>query len=183
MGGVLGGRFRGRDYNGPVRILLSILLASPAAWAEVYRCEQDGKTVYTDRPCAQGAAPYAAQKPMTVLPATPAASATELEKAHDARAARERQNRDAADAEWLRQHQAKKDKAERVRGGMVRGEAVPGMSPVQVRSAMGEPDELSGETGHERWRYREADGTLVTVQFKNGEVSKVSRQKKKKGKH
>ena len=63
--------------HGTILILLLTATACPAAWAEVYRCTVDGKTVYSDRPCDAKATPLA----IPVSPATaPAAVTRDLAK-------------------------------------------------------------------------------------------------------
>ncbi len=55
--------------HGRILLLLLTATASPAAWADVYRCTVEGKTVYSDRPCDAKATPLAIAAPAATPPA------------------------------------------------------------------------------------------------------------------
>jgi hypothetical protein len=86
-----------------VAVLSVVMCAMPAAAKPVYKCERDGAITYTDQPCASGAA--AAELPGLIVTTPPTASQRDLAREHDARLARDRAERDAADAQWLEQHE------------------------------------------------------------------------------
>lgn len=140
---------------------------SPRAEAAVYRCEQGGRTVYTDTPCAAGSAPIAERQPTSIA----ADGGADLAAAHDERRERELDSRSAADAQWLRLHEDRKAEAADVRQGLVEGRVVPGMSAADVRHVRGAPDSIEpgAAAGGERWVYRR-DRKREIVQFEHGRV-------------
>ena len=137
------------------------------AEAAVYRCEQAGRTVYTDTPCAAGSEPMAERRPPTIA----AGGEADLAAAHDERRERELDSRGDADAQWLRLHEERKAEAARVRQGLVEGRVVAGMSAADVRHVRGAPDSIEpgAGVGGERWVYRR-DRKREVVQFENGRV-------------
>lgn len=168
-----------------MRMTLALLVAAGAALplnaAPVFKCEADGKVTYTDRPCAPEAQPHALPQAIVVEP--PARSERELARQHDARIQREAGTRDQADAEWLKNHRVRKDREERVRNAIIRKEAIKGMSAEEVRRALGEPEKIARSESHgspkETWTYA-GEGESRTVNFKNGEVSSVSKRRQGK---
>jgi hypothetical protein len=95
--------------------MLPMLIAGPAGAKPVYKCEEGGKVTFTDQPCAPGASP--ATLPDAVITAPLTQAEQDLARAHEARLARERAERDREDAQWLKQRsereRAEKDRAER----------------------------------------------------------------------
>lgn len=75
----------------------------------VYKCQEKGAITYTDRPCSKTA--EAATLPQIVVTAPPARVQLDLAREHDARLARDLDERNRADAEWLKQHAAAKQAA------------------------------------------------------------------------
>ncbi|MBI2383310.1 MAG: DUF4124 domain-containing protein [Gammaproteobacteria bacterium] len=161
---------------GAGRIVALLLSISTSASAEVYRCESQGKVTYTDRPCAAGAPPQALPAP-TVVPR--GQDERERAREYDRRIERERQARDRADAEWAEAHRARKERDEALRHARIAGKVVKGMDAGDVRSAWGEPAEITREERDgvvwERWTYRDG-GAVRTVQFRGGEVHSTRRQ-------
>lgn len=146
--------------------LVLALLQVPAA-AEVYRCTRDGQTVFTDSPCGE-TPPLALPPPVVIQPVDP-----DLVRDHDQRRTQARKARDAADAEWLEQHAARRECEERIRRARADGHVTAGMSPADVRFVWGDPEAVQkGEDG-ERWRYRLNSGDRATVVFREGVVSQV----------
>lgn len=137
------------------------------AEAAIYRCEQDGRTVYTDTPCAAASEPIAERQPTTIA----ADGEADLAAAHDERRERERDLRSTADAQWLRLHEDRKAEAARIRQGLVEGRVVAGMSAADVRHVRGAPDSIEpgAGAGGERWVYRR-DRRREVVEFENGHV-------------
>lgn len=168
-----------------MRLFLAVwfsLWASAVA-AEVYRCEREGRTVYTDRPCSKGAKP--AELPEINFVTTPGASKSNaaLAKEWDERTQRDKQARARADAAWIKEHDEKQSAADRVRAGLMRRKVVKGMSPDQVREILGEPDATVLQEGRENitvWSYKPKDGPQYTISFRGGEVNSVSSRKGKK---
>jgi hypothetical protein len=162
--------------------LLPVLFALPLNASAVYKCEADGKITYTDRPCASGTEQHAL--PEAIIIERPAKSERDLAREHDARIRRETAARDQADAEWVKNHEAKKDREKRVRSAIIQKDVIKGMSAGEVRSALGEPGRISRSESHgspkETWTYT-ANGERRTVNFKNGEVSSVSKRSLGKG--
>lgn len=164
--------------------ILGLLLAvfAPVAYAEpVYKCEHDGKITYTDQPCSSDAQPHALPKAIVVEP--PARSERDLARQHDARIQREKTGRDREDAEWVKAHKNKKDREERVRKAIIERQVIKGMTTDEVRRALGEPQKVSRSESHgspkESWTYS-GNGETSKINFKNGEVSSVSRRSREK---
>lgn len=159
---------------------LAWLIASSGAQAAVYRCEAQGRVLFTDRPCHAGAAPQTIRTPNTM----DGRAGLALAREYDRRIRREQRARDRADAGWLEQHEQRKAKAARLREGRVLRKPVAGMSPADVRQVLGEPDRTARVDGeddtHERWTYERGDGSRATVSFSGGEVVKVRTGKAKK---
>ena len=154
---------------------MAVLLVPVAAVAEVYRCTQDGHSVYTDRPCSAEAAP--ADLPPIHL--TPAGKSADLAGEHDARIQRGRERRDAADAKFVQAEQARQAREKKIRAAIIDHRAEVGMSASELHSALGAPDARSGESGRERWTWNENDHRL-TVTLRDGRVSAISKQENRK---
>lgn len=136
----------------PVWPLLFLVCAAGAARAEVYRCTANGKTVYTDVPCQPGAVP-AELPPLTPIDRQP--TRTPLTEQFDANAKREAETKRAAAAEWSKNYATKKAHDDAVRRAVIEHRAVRGMTPAEVRNALGEPSRIDGAgTPAERWIYQ-----------------------------
>lgn len=163
-------------------LVLGLMLASGLARAEVYRCERDGKTVYTDRACHADAQPETVRAPNTVT-ATP--GERKLARDFDRRVERDRKARDKADRVWMRQHSAAEADAARIRGAVDERRVVRGMTHDQVRMLLGTPAQtvssVARDADIERWTYR-GDGGERVVTFRNGLVSSAGADKKRKKK-
>jgi hypothetical protein len=164
-----------------LRILVVLALAwADIAPAEVYRCEVGGKLEFSDRPCAAGA-PALELAPTNTMQAHPGDRA--LAEQHDKRGVASRKAQAAADADWKRAYAARKKKEAQIREGQIKGKVVAGMTASQVRSILGEPTSSQtqdGEAGsQETWTFRK-DGSTQTVQFKGGQVTRVTGTTKKK---
>lgn len=153
--------------------LLALAVSFPAV-AEVYRCERDGRPVFTDQPCA-GQSPLALPPPTVVAPED-----EEAARAFDARIRQGRERRDAADARWLEQHEEQKATAERIRRARVGGYVTAGMTPAEVRQVLGEPERVRGGEGGERWTYAGNGGSTSTVVFREGVVADVQERRRKR---
>ena len=164
---------RGAAYNfamSRLAILLALsgLLAALPTRADVYRCQQDGRTTYTDHPCAAGAEP--AELP-SVTTVAPAAHAKRLADQYDREAARaageQRRARIAEDERYQKQHA--QDQA--IRKALVEHRVIKGMTPADVRRVLHSPSRIENEGGvSERWIYEDG-GEHRTVTFRNGVVS------------
>lgn len=160
----------------PLLCLLALLLPA-AAQAEVYRCTQEGHTVYTDRPCAADAEP--AQLP--ALNRSAAGPSADLAGEHDARIARDKQKRDAADARFVKEQAEKQARAQRIRAAILDHRPEVGMSASELDSALGAPDQRSGDNGRETWTYLE-DGHRLSVKLRDGRVTAISKKEDRKKK-
>jgi hypothetical protein len=153
-------------------------MAGPA----IYKCHDGPSITYTDRPCHPDSA--AAELPSLVVTAPPGRAERELARAHQERIAREAAERDRRDAEWVKQHNGRRDREERVRRAIVEGRVIKGMTMDEVRRALGEPDQVAtGEsygTAKETWTYTR-HGETRTVNFKNREVISSGSRRKGRG--
>lgn len=158
--------------------LVALLLLPLAASAEVYRCEApDGRVTYTDRPCATDSAP-ADLPPLNV---TPSGKSANLAVEHDRRVQEGKQKRDAADAKFVKEQGEKQARDKQIRQAIIDRRAVSGMTVSELDSALGAPDQRSGENGNERWTYDENDHRL-TVTVKDGRVTSISKKENRKKK-
>lgn len=146
--------------------VLSFLLLTSAANAEVYKCVSGDTTRYTDRPCDAATGP-ARLPPLNTIERK---QGDDLARRYDERLSREKKARDQADAAFLKAHSAKTEREKVVRAAIIDHRVISGMTPSEVESAMGAADEKLPEGG---WRYRR-DGQRTRIQFKNGQVSSVS---------
>lgn len=154
---------------------LTVLLVPVAATAEVYRCEQDGRVTYTDRPCAADARP-ADLPPLNV---TAPGKSADLAGEYDRRLKDGKSRRDAADAKFVKQQGEKQVRDRQIRQAIIDRRAVRGMTAGELDSALGAPDQRSGENGNERWTYDENDHRL-TVTLREGRVTSVSKTENRK---
>ena len=149
-----------------------MLLSMDAGAQPVYKCEENGRVTYTDRPCSPRA--QAATLPAVIVTAPPSRSEQALARAYDTRIAREEAERDRADGEWLKQHAQRRDHEERVRKAIIEHRVIKSMTTGEVRNALGEPDRVErGEsfgTAKETWLYNDG-GQTRRVNFKDGEVT------------
>ena len=156
----------------PLAFGVAMLLTTPSFAAPVYKCVEQGRVTYTDRPCAAGA--QAAELPNLIVTAPPSGAERALAQAHDARIARDQAERDRADGEWLTQHRNRRDHEARVRKAILEHKVIKSMTRDEVKLALGEPDRVdSGDsfgTAKETWTYA-ADGRTRVVNFKDGEVT------------
>ena len=88
--------------------LLILALLPFGANAEVFRCQKDGTTVFSDKPCATDAQAYT-PKPIQVMPAT---KVPDLSKQYDQRISKETKARDKDNEAWNKDYQAKKQQEE-----------------------------------------------------------------------
>ena len=155
---------------------------SGVSFAEVYRCDQDGKLQYSDKPCVAGQAPEVVREPNS-LHADPGDKA--LAKQYDREAAAKHKARAAAEAEASKAYAARKKSEERIREGQMKGEAVVGMTPSQVKAILGEPASVrqsqSQKGSSESWTFRNG-AESQTVTFKDGKVTSVSKRTAKRRK-
>lgn len=141
--------------------------------AAVYRCEIDSKLVFTDQPCAAGAAAHQ----MPLITTVPAAGDADLAKEHDARIERGRVARDKEDAAWLKEHEESKAQEARMDAAIAEKKALKDMTPDQVRRALGSPDEVERKAGSEEWVYGSGKAKQAVL-IENGRVVRISGRKK-----
>ncbi len=51
-------------------VAISIALAAPAAWGQIYRCEVDGQLTFSDIPCGDGIQPHVSTGAVSVIEAS-----------------------------------------------------------------------------------------------------------------
>lgn len=141
-----------------------VLLALPAD-AAVYRCEVNGRPVYTDQPCGPNAAPHR----LPAILSVPAGDAADLARDSDARAERERAAHRNKDAAWLKSHEAAKAENARMDAAIAEHKVLKGMSADQVRRALGRPDEVERGPGTEQWTYGSGKARQI-IDFENDRV-------------
>ena len=159
-------------------VLLSLLFCvCSVANAAVYRCAEKGAVIYTDHPCSPDTVP--AELPaLTTIPR--AANAPDLARQYDDEARREADARAAADRDWLRQHGERETQAREIRKAGIEHRVIKGMSPAQVRQAIGAPTRVENAGGPaERWFYEDG-GEHRTVRVKDGLVAAESRRQSRK---
>lgn len=157
----------------PIPLLILVLLPLTAQ-AELFRCQKDGTTVFSDKPCAADAQAYT-PKPIQVVPAI---KANDLAKQYDQRMAKSTKERDQANEEWNKDHQEKKKQEEVVRDARIARKAVAGMTQRQVRDMLGDPQVSSHNENlgvvREGWTYKHPDGSRDIVYFKDGIVTNTA---------
>jgi len=153
------------------------------AQAQVYRCQKDSVTVYSDKPCAADAKPTQLP-PAVVIPAGPRSDLLQEAEQREQRAAKITQATKEAEAVWQDKHASEKAEAERLRSARVSGVVVEGMTTADVRHLHGEPMLVSHSTNNkgvrETWSYAEQDGKRLHVTFTDGRVSAVRVRESKK---
>ena len=155
-------------------VLCVFLLHTDGLQAEIYRCEQAGRTVLTDQPCAGGRIEHLDPHPAGALdPAGRQAQAErirqyERESAATAAALRK------ADREWLADHARERV----IEQAYQRREIVAGMSRDQVRQLLGTPIRIArwadADGPGERWHYPDRGEGPSTVLFVDGRVTRYS---------
>jgi len=150
---------------------LTLALLPFGASAELFRCQKDGTTVFSDKPCAADAQAYT-PKPIQVIPSI---KTKDLAKQYDERTAKAVKERDKANEAWNKEYQAKKEQEEKIRDARIEGKAVAGMSQQQVRDILGAPQVTSHNENRgvvrEGWTYKNPDGSRSIVYFKDGIVT------------
>lgn len=161
-------------------VVLALCLCASAVRAEVYRCEGPKGAVYTDRPCAAGAAPA------QLAPATVVDTVTNeaLAREWDERIERERAAGRAANEAWREDHERRDKDKRAIRKALRERRVIKGMSERDVRGLLGQPDASERDAGpkgdKEKWTYTRDDGSTQTVSFVDGKVSAVRTTKAKK---
>lgn len=152
-----------------------LTVAGSAAAAGIFRCDVNGQTTYTDRPCSANSRP--AQLPsLQTVPATPAQSG--MADDWDRSTAKSKAQRDRADAAWLKRYHARKSRDEAVRKGLIEGRVVAGMTADQVERVLRRvPDRVTGDPRHpKRWIFLNGRGHRTVVTFEHDRVLKVVRR-------
>lgn len=151
-------------------VALAGLLATPPAVGAIYRCQVDGRTLYTDRACTPASAPI----PLPPLQDVPGAGVDRAAaRRHDERAAAEAEAKRQANAAWLADYEARRQHEEAVHTALVHGDVIRGMTPAEVRRAWGAPTRVTGQPGKaEHWVYVNGRARR-TVSFAAGVVSGV----------
>ncbi|MDY6956964.1 MAG: hypothetical protein SVO96_08850 [Pseudomonadota bacterium] len=150
--------------------LLVLCGATGLAEAEVYRCEQHGRIVYTDRSCAGGRIERPNPHPSGRLnPAAQQAQANRIRRWERESAIAEATQRQA-DRQWLENHAREK----RIEDAYQRREIVAGMTTAQIRQLLGTPDRIgksaSAQGREERWHYPDRGDGRRIVRFREGRV-------------
>lgn len=150
--------------------LLVLCSVTGLAEAEVYRCEQNGRIVYTDRSCAGGRIERPDPHPPGRLnPAAQRAQADRIRRWERESASAEAMQR-RADQQWLENHAREK----RIADAYQRREIVAGMTTAQIRQLLGTPDRIGKSAGaqgrEERWHYPDRGDGRRIVRFREGRV-------------
>jgi hypothetical protein len=153
-----------------------------AATAQVYRCEVNGVTEYSDRPCA-AQAERQDLPPISIIDEP--ADNRGLERSFAERQRREReagQIRREEDARWVREHDAREAEARRLREARVERRVTAGMDAAEVRRLLGEPQRVVTQENKkgqriERWTYQQP---AQTVTLEDGIVIRVTATRKSK---
>jgi hypothetical protein len=155
-------------------LAVSGLLASTSVRAEVYRCLQDGRTTYTDRPCAVGAEPVQLPPVVTVAPSDHVKS---LAAQYDREASKDEAAHRRARAQAAERYEKQHALDQAIHKALVEHRVIKGMTPGDVRRVLHAPTRIENEGGvTERWIYE--DGAQHrTVTFKDGLVSADSTRK------
>ncbi|HEX4895928.1 MAG TPA: DUF4124 domain-containing protein [Solimonas sp.] len=162
----------------PVLVLLPCLAGPSPVAAQVFRCQKDGVTVYSDQPCAPGARPTALPTPVVI----PATTPTDLVGEAAKRAQRKKVQQKAEDAAFQEAHAQQKADETRIREARIADKVVTGMTPADVRGIYGEPTVVSrnesGGKDRETWSYAD-DQRRWHVTFTDGRVSAVKSRENK----
>lgn len=155
-----------------------LALLPMVAGAQVFRCPKEGTTVFSDKPCEEGAKAYA-PKPILVVPA---GKAVNLADQYDDRQFQKKQERDEANAVWNKEHQERTEQEEAIRDARIERKAIAGMSQDQVRDMFGEAQVVSHNENmgvvREGWTYKHNDGSRTIVYFKDGIVTGTASKSK-----
>ncbi|HXF07227.1 MAG TPA: hypothetical protein VNK45_01650 [Candidatus Acidoferrales bacterium] len=151
--------------------LCIFLLYMDGLHAEIYRCEQAGRTVLTDQPCAGGRIEHVAPHPAGALdPAGRQAQAERIRQYERESAAATAALR-KADREWLADHA----REQVIEQAYQRREIVAGMSRDQVRQLLGAPIRIGrwvdADGPGERWHYPDRGEGPSFVLFQDGRVT------------
>ncbi len=149
---------------------------------EIYRCQVDGATVFSDKPCGVSAERIDVPSPMLVPPPTgPKLDLLGEAERRDQRAA---ERKAKADAEWTAEYEARKTHEEKIRAARIADEIVTGMTSEEVRRLRGDPVTVAtsqnGKSQRMTWSYLLDDGSRLHVKFTDGVVSSTSLRQEKK---
>jgi hypothetical protein len=153
-----------------------------SSWAadEIYRCQVDGATVFSDKPCGAAAERIDVPPPM-IMPAGPKVDLLGEAERRDQRAA---ERKAKADAEWNAEYEARKAHEEKIRAARIADAIVTGMTPDEVRRLRGDPVTVAtsqgGKSQRMTWSYLLDDGSRLHVKFTDGVVSSTSLRQEKK---
>jgi hypothetical protein len=149
---------------------LGLQLAALAAQADIYRCEQDGRTLYTDHPCAGERIDPELASRAGAGDAANAASQSERGRRWEQESAVSQGQQRKADAEWLERHAQEK----KVEAAYRRREVVAGMTQDQIRLILGTPDRIGkyadAKGQDDVWEYSDRGTGRSTVIFRDGRV-------------
>ena len=155
-----------------------LLMIVPVAQADVYRCEMDGHTVYTDRPCSGERIDAELAGRAGTGNAAAQASRARRESTAQSGMARHWQQEDTAtlaeqrkkDAQWLADYAREKQ----IEEAFQQRKVVAGMTQDQIRFILGTPDrvwaESSAQGQDEFWEYSDQGAGRATVSFRDGKV-------------
>ncbi|MFN2348660.1 MAG: DUF4124 domain-containing protein [Thioalkalivibrio sp.] len=153
-------------------LLLIALTVSTTAHAQVYRCEVNGQTVFSQAPCAPDAE--------TIQTAPPRRStAPRGLRPGERDALRQQSNRVERERARAAEHHEAERERQRIDSALRSRQVVPGMTPDQVRRAWGAPVRInrtdSQRSYREQWVYEREDDRRNYVHFRDGLVTSVSR--------
>ena len=152
-------------------LLCVLLLHTGGLHAEIYRCEQAGRTVLTDQPCAGGRIEHLAPQPAGALDPAARQAQTERIRQYERESAATAAALRKADREWLADHARERV----IEQAYQRREVVAGMTRDQVRQLLGTPIRIARQADvggqGERWHYPDRGEGPSIVQFMDGRVT------------
>lgn len=151
---------------------MGLQLVVLVAQADIYRCEQNGHTVYTDHPCSgEQIGSELASRAGRANAANAAAQGKGAQQWEQESASAQSQQR-KADSEWLEHHAQEK----RIEDAYRRREVVAGMTQDQIRLILGTPDRIGkyadAQGQDDVWEYPDRGAGRSTVIFRDGLVLK-----------
>jgi len=157
----------------PLTAALTILLLPTASPAEVFKCMEGGKAVYSQYQSSDNCTSMDVKsipKQNVVSPGAEGFSATELDLLHG-----RKQTKNQLDLQTraLTQQMSPEERAALIQEAIAKGEVVAGMNGEQVIESLGKPSSVEPVTdgqGKERWYYWDGDRIKHHLVLRNDSV-------------